>query len=104
MSSFDSWLILCSTPGFVLQMFTLWEVPVNGGNGKERFGDDYADIYAIQRIHFKAAMNKSCDHVSTEESLRSSRCSNLHNNSRSGWIRHTCVPNQSISGQRVVAL
>eukprot|EP00752_Nemacystus_decipiens_P005412 g4907.t1 len=43
-------------------MFTLWEEPVNGGNGKEMFGNDYADIYAIQRLHFKSAMNNSCDH------------------------------------------
>lgn len=47
-----------------LQMHALWEVPVNGGNGKERYGDDYADIYAINRLHFKAAMNNDCDHVS----------------------------------------
>lgn len=53
-----------------LQMYALWEVPVNGGNGKERYGDDYADIYAINRLHFKAAMNDDCDHVSRTVSGR----------------------------------
>lgn len=37
---------------------------MNGGNGKEKYGEDYADIYAINRLHFKAAMNNDCDHVS----------------------------------------
>lgn len=46
---------------------------MNGGNGKEKYGDDYADIYAINRLHFKAAMNNDCDHVSTQ------------NSSSSGW-------------------
>lgn len=49
----------------VLQMYTLWAVRVNGGNGKEKYGDDYTDIYAINRLHFKAAMNNDCDHVRT---------------------------------------
>ncbi|CAM9241247.1 unnamed protein product, partial [Hapterophycus canaliculatus] len=31
-------------------------------NGKELFGDDYADIYAINRLHFKAGMSNDCDH------------------------------------------
>ncbi|CAN0234756.1 unnamed protein product [Pylaiella littoralis] len=43
-------------------MFTLWEVKVDGGNGKERYGDNYADIYAMNRLHIMAAMNKTCDH------------------------------------------
>lgn len=47
-----------------LQMFELWDAKVNDGNGKELYGDDFADIYAIQRLHFKAAMNNDCDHVS----------------------------------------
>ncbi len=50
--------------GLSLQMFTIWNVKVDGGNGKELYGDDYADIYAIQRLHFKGAMNSDCDHVS----------------------------------------
>lgn len=41
-------------------MYALWDVPVNGGEGKGR----YADIYAILRLHFKAAMSNICDHVS----------------------------------------
>ena len=37
---------------------------VDGGNGKEIYGEDYADIWAINRLHFKAGNNKTCDHVS----------------------------------------
>ncbi len=47
-----------------MQMHQLWEAKIDGGNGKELYGDDYADIWAINRIHFKAGMNKDCDHVS----------------------------------------
>lgn len=46
------------------QMFTLWDVRVDGGKGKELYGDDYADIYAINRLHYKAASPQDCDHVS----------------------------------------
>lgn len=57
--------LLCLTLALVvLQMYALWDVSVNDGNGKEKYGDDYADIYAINRLHFKAAMNNDCDHVS----------------------------------------
>ena len=44
-------------------MYQLWAVRVDGGNGKELYGEDYADIYAIGRLHFKTATNDSCDHV-----------------------------------------
>ncbi|CAM9493178.1 unnamed protein product [Ectocarpus sp. 6 AP-2014] len=43
-------------------MFTIWDVRVDGGNGKELYGDGYADIYAINRLHHKAATHGSCDH------------------------------------------
>ncbi|CAM9814374.1 unnamed protein product [Ectocarpus fasciculatus] len=43
-------------------MYTLWDVRVDTGKGKELYGDDYADIYAINRLHFKAAMSEDCDH------------------------------------------
>lgn len=45
-------------------MYQLWEAKIDGGNGKELYGEDFADIWAINRIHFKAGMNKDCDHVS----------------------------------------
>ena len=45
-------------------MHKLWTVKVDGGNGKEIYGEDYADIWAINRLHFKAGNNKTCDHVS----------------------------------------
>lgn len=45
-------------------MFTMWEIRADDGNGKELYGEDYADIYGISRLHFLAAMNKTCDHVS----------------------------------------
>eukprot|EP00752_Nemacystus_decipiens_P002258 g2139.t1 len=43
-------------------MHKLWTVKVDGGNGKELYGEDYADIWAINRLHFKAGNNKTCDH------------------------------------------
>eukprot|EP00903_Cladosiphon_okamuranus_P016180 g14931.t1 len=43
-------------------MYTLWSVRVDGGNGKELYGDDYADIFAINRLHYKAASPIDCDH------------------------------------------
>lgn len=46
-------------------MHKLWTVRVDGGNGKEVYGEDYADIWAINRLHFKAGHNKTCDHVSS---------------------------------------
>ena len=45
-------------------MHKIWTVKVDGGNGKEIYGEDYADIWALNRLHFKAAMNRTCDHVS----------------------------------------
>ena len=44
-------------------MHQLWAVRVDGGNGKELYGEDYADIFAINRLHFKAGSNGTCDHV-----------------------------------------
>lgn len=46
------------------QMYTLWTVRVDGGNGKELYGDAYADIFAINRLHYKAWSPVECDHVS----------------------------------------
>ncbi|CAM9931270.1 unnamed protein product, partial [Ectocarpus sp. 12 AP-2014] len=45
-------------------MHQLWVVRVNGGNGLELYGDGYSDILSIDRLHFKAAQNTTCDHVS----------------------------------------
>lgn len=47
-----------------LQMYTLWTVTVDGGEGREKYGEDYADIFAINRLHYKAASPLECDHVS----------------------------------------
>ncbi|CAB1105721.1 unnamed protein product [Ectocarpus sp. CCAP 1310/34] len=44
-------------------MYTLRDVRVDTGKGKELYGDDYADIYAILRLHSKAAMSQTCDRV-----------------------------------------
>ena len=44
-------------------MHQLWKVRADDGDGKELYGEDYADIYAISRLHFKAASNGTCDHV-----------------------------------------
>lgn len=46
------------------QMLKLWTVRVDTGEGKELYGEDYADIWAINRLHFKAASHYECDHVS----------------------------------------
>lgn len=45
-------------------MHQLWVVKVDGGKGKETYGDDYADIWALNRLHYKAATHGTCDHVS----------------------------------------
>lgn len=45
-------------------MLIIWTVRVDGGEGQELYGDDYADIWAINRLHFKAASTYECDHVS----------------------------------------
>ena len=44
-------------------MHQLWKVRADDNDGKELYGEDYADIYAINRLHFKAASNGTCDHV-----------------------------------------
>lgn len=45
-------------------MFTLWEVRAGGyGGGRELFGKDYTDIWAITKLHFLAASKGMCDHV-----------------------------------------
>ena len=46
-------------------MSQMWKVRVDDGDGKELYGEDYADIYAMSRLHFKAATNGTCDHVRT---------------------------------------
>lgn len=46
-------------------MQKLWTDRVQGGYGKELHGDDYADIWAINRLHYKAASPEPCDHVSS---------------------------------------
>lgn len=46
-------------------MYELWRVRVDDGDGKELYGDNYADIYAINRLHYKAASPVECDHVSS---------------------------------------
>lgn len=45
-------------------MLQLWKVRAQDGDGKELYGEDYADIWAINRLHFKAASPFECDHVS----------------------------------------
>lgn len=47
------------------QMAQLWTARVDTGNGRDLYGDDFADIWAINRLHFKAASPVDCDHVST---------------------------------------
>lgn len=50
-------------------MAKIWNVRVKDGNGKEIYGDDYADIWAINRLHFEAAAPKDCDHVREESTF-----------------------------------
>ena len=47
------------------QLFQLWAVRVDDGHGKEIYGEDYADIFVINRMHYKAATSSICDHVRT---------------------------------------
>lgn len=51
-------------------MLKLWTDRVQGGDGKELYGEDYADIWAINRLHFKAASPLFCDHVSESSKVR----------------------------------
>ena len=44
-------------------MFQLWSVRVDGGDGKAIYGEDYADVYAMNRVHYMATTNDTCDHV-----------------------------------------
>lgn len=45
------------------QMFQLWAIRVDGGDGKEIYGEDYADVYAMNRLHHKASANGTCNYV-----------------------------------------
>lgn len=45
------------------QMYQLWAVRVDDGHGKEIYGEDYADIFVMNRMHYKAATSSICDHV-----------------------------------------
>lgn len=55
------------------QMYTIWSVRADGGSGKELYGEGYADIYALNRLHYKAASTMDCDHVSVCVSPQLSR-------------------------------
>ena len=44
-------------------MFQLWAVRVDGGDGKELYGEDYADVYAMTQLHYKSTASNTCDHV-----------------------------------------
>lgn len=46
------------------QMATMWEVRSNGGRGRELFGEEYTDVWGIGSLHFTAAGQAECDHVS----------------------------------------
>lgn len=47
------------------QMHTLWTVTVDDGNGREIYGEGYADIWAISRLHLKGGVGTTgCDRVS----------------------------------------
>lgn len=35
-----------------------------GGDGKDMYGESYADVWAINRLHYLAVSPKECDHVS----------------------------------------
>ncbi|CAB1096465.1 TYR [Ectocarpus sp. CCAP 1310/34] len=43
-------------------MLELWNVRVQDGDGREKYGENYSDIWAINRLHFKAASPQFCDH------------------------------------------
>lgn len=45
------------------QMATMWRVKVRDGPGKELYGEHYQDIWALNRLHFKAGGERECDHV-----------------------------------------
>lgn len=47
------------------QMATMWEVRSSGDRGRERFGEGYTDVWGIGSLHFTAAGQAECDHVSS---------------------------------------
>ena len=51
------------------QMFQLWAVRVDGGEGKEIYGEDYADVYAMNRLHHKASASRACNYVRNTAAL-----------------------------------
>lgn len=57
-------------------MLVLWTVRIDGGDGEEIYGKEYADIYAINRLHFKAASAYICDHVSLGNVVNFIPCGN----------------------------
>lgn len=59
---------------------------MDSGNGKELYGDDYADIWAINRLHFKAASPLVCDHVSKFILISSVCCSAIGEERFEKWL------------------
>lgn len=49
---------------FLLQMLTLWKVRGQGGEGRNLYGPDYTDVWAMSSFHFAASSDPECDHVS----------------------------------------
>ena len=48
----------------IWQMFRLWEVRLDDGEyAREMYGEDYVDVYALNRLHFKASTNSTCNNV-----------------------------------------
>ena len=42
-------------------MHQLWVVPLD--DGKEMYGDDYLDIWTINKLHHLSGSGYTCDHV-----------------------------------------
>lgn len=47
-------------------MFTLYDVRADVGRGREMFGEDYTDVWAINDLHFAAGSTLEGDYVSSE--------------------------------------
>lgn len=75
-----------------MQMFKLWSVSVKDGKGKELYGENYADIWGINRLHFMGATGHGeCDHVSCFRLLFSffmEACAEYHSSNDQQFIFH----------------
>lgn len=50
-------------------MSTLWKVNADEGGGRELYGEQYTDVWSVNSLHYSAASEASCDHVSSDREV-----------------------------------